>query len=61
MWYRSLWRLPLPEDFWNVRTVVEGRVLLDPTVSTRRRKHDKRIVFRDGRSRYDPRSQDGPC
>lgn len=48
-----------PEDFWNVRTVAEGGVLLDPTVSTRRRKHDKRTVFRNGRSRYDPRSQDG--
>ena len=49
------------EDFWNwnVRTVVEGGVLVDPTVSTRRRKHDKKIVSRDGRSRYEPRSQDG--
>ena len=48
-----------PEDFWNVRTVVEGGVLVDPTVSTRRRKHDKKIVYRDGRRRYEPRSQDG--
>lgn len=46
------------EDFWNVRTVVEGGVLVDPTVSTRRRKH-KKIASRDGRSRYEPRSQDG--
>jgi hypothetical protein len=47
------------EDIWNVRTVVEGGVLVDPTVSTRRRKHDKKIVSRDGRRRYEPRSQDG--
>jgi len=47
------------EDFWNVRTVVEGGVLVDPTVSTRRRKHDQKIVSGDGRSRYEPRSQDG--
>jgi hypothetical protein len=49
-----------PEEFWNVRTVVEGGLLVDPTVSTRRRKHDKKIVSRDGCSRYEPRSQDGP-
>jgi hypothetical protein len=47
-----------PKDFWNVRTVVEGGVLVDPTVSTRRRKHDKKTVSGDGRSRYEPRSQD---
>ena len=29
--------------------------MVDPTVSTRRRKHGKKIAFRDGR----PRSQDG--
>jgi hypothetical protein len=37
-----------PEYFWSVRTVVEGGVLADSTVSTRRRKHNKMIVFRDG-------------
>jgi hypothetical protein len=34
-------------------------VLVGPTVSTHRRKHNKRVVFRDGRGRSDPRSQDG--
>jgi hypothetical protein len=36
------------EYFWSVRTVVEGGVLADSTVSTRRRKHNKMIIFRDG-------------
>ena len=45
-----------PEDF---RTVVESEVLVGPIVSTRHRKHNKRVVFRNGCSRYDPRSQDG--
>jgi hypothetical protein len=31
-----------PEEFWSVRTIVEGGVLVDPTVSTRRRKQHKR-------------------
>jgi hypothetical protein len=47
------------EGFWNVTTVVEGGVLVDPTVSTRRRKHNKKFVSRDRCSCYGPRGQDG--
>jgi hypothetical protein len=48
-----------PEEFWSVRTVVEGGVLVDPTVSTRRRKQHTRNVSRDGSSRYGIQGQDG--
>jgi hypothetical protein len=37
-----------PEEFWSVRTVVEGGVLVDPTVSTRRRERHKEPLSKDG-------------
>jgi hypothetical protein len=37
-----------PEEFWSVRIVVEGGVLVDPTVSTRRRERHKEPLFKDG-------------
>lgn len=36
-----------PEEFWSIRTVVEGGVLVDPTVSTRRRERQKEHPSRD--------------
>ena len=46
-----------PEKFWSVRTTVEGGVLVDSTVSTRRRKQYKENASFG--SRPDLRSQDG--
>jgi hypothetical protein len=47
-----------PEEFWSVRTVVEGGVLVDPTVSTRRRKQHKKNLSKDG-SRCGVQRQEG--
>lgn len=44
-----------PGEFWSVRTVVEGGVLVDPTTSTRRRKLATNHLSRDGCAQ----SQDG--
>jgi hypothetical protein len=48
-----------PQGFWSIRTTVEGGVLVDPTVSTRRREHYRKDLTKDESSWYDPRSRDG--
>lgn len=47
------------EGLWSVRTTVEGGVLVDPSISTRRREHYKKNLTKDESSWYDPRSRDG--
>lgn len=47
------------EGLWSIRTTVEGGVLVDPTVSTRRRDHYKKSLTNDERSWYVPTSRDG--
>jgi hypothetical protein len=47
------------EGLWSIRTTVEGGVLVDPTVSTRRRDHYKKDLTNDERSWYVPTSRDG--
>lgn len=47
------------DGLWSIRTTVEGGVLVDPTVSTRRREHYKKNLNSDERSWYVPSSRDG--
>lgn len=48
-----------PEGLWSVRTTVEGGVLVDPTVSTRRREHYKKNLTSDESGWFAPQSRDG--
>lgn len=47
------------EGLWSVRTTVEGGVLVDPTVSTRRRDQYKKSLIKDDSGWYDASSRDG--
>jgi hypothetical protein len=47
------------EGLWSVRTTVEGGVLVDSSVSTRRREHYKKNLTNNESNWYDHRSRDG--